>query len=71
MMNLRLSLKEKRRCLGWIQEQGGVSAPFVSLTSVDMTGGFLGNGGYQNPNSIRIPINPPGRALLLAALKEF
>ena len=41
MMKLLLSLKQRRRCLRWIQEQGGVSAPHRKGTDapVDMTGG--------------------------------
>jgi len=67
MMKLLLHLKERMRCLRWIQERGDVSAPFVSLTTVDMTDFAVGKGGYQNPNSTCVPIYPPGRDLLLAA----
>jgi len=67
MIKLLLSLNERRRCLGWIYELGGVSATFAMLTPVDMTGGYIVNGGYQNLNSNRIHVHPPGRVLLLAA----
>ena len=71
MIKLLLSLKERMRCLGWIQERGDVSASFVPLTTVDMTSATIGKGGYPNHNSNCVQIYPPGWSLLLAALIEI